>query len=347
MRTNETNLINPLDAAVTVKRYDNKFFGKCVDKLKKAEGFLHLTTNLNKLKQSGELKVSSGGLGGVVYAAPVFSDGKLHNLAAYLRDKEMPMFLKRRGIVDKKINGILIESKNELNIGVVDYLEWGERYNETAGGIIDTASEKAMIEELLVINNIQKISKLLLSSAVLRPLYFETILETLFRGQQSNSNCELNNQTVKGIVFQLNPKLVGAFSMKHITCTLEELVKHIDIDVFVANLKNNLQKYFISNENNLAGHTLFRNGDIREYLDIELAKQLWTEASQKRYSVLTYPIPKGEMGILPTGDFDFYECDIQNEKCQKLQKLDLHIRKELVTQETVLRSPNSVGGINR
>ena len=58
-------------------------------------------------------------------------------------------------------------------------------------------------------------------------------------------------------------------------------------------------EYYFQNEQNLAGHVLFRCFNERRAFESQLAEKLWKEAEQKGVHALTYRIPKGEIGLLP------------------------------------------------
>ena len=95
-------------------------------KIVKSKSYLHITTEMETILESGKLKCSSGGLGGVEYVVPIFENNKIHNLGNYIVNKELPMFMKNNGI-HNKIDGLKIELEN-TKIGIVDYLESGEYY---------------------------------------------------------------------------------------------------------------------------------------------------------------------------------------------------------------------------
>ena len=321
------------------------FLKSCDNKLKAATGLLHITTNLDKIIKSSELKPSAGGLGGVVYTVPIFTEGKLHNLGSYLINEEMPMFLKRQGR-EEKLKYIEIEPKDEIKLGHVDYLNWGKNYlnlcqneNFNIKNLSNSvAIEQKRIEEILQNDNIKQLSNLLLQSNVLKMIYFETVLEILFSCQIPNSNDELVNKSVKNLIYSKNPKMVGKFSLSNFSAKIDDWKEQIEPQKLIEKLRANMIKY-LTDEENLAGHILFREFGFREKLEKQFADLLWAEAEREGINVLTYSIPKGEMGVLPIGKFNFYESKIQNGKSYKLRKLNLTIVKELVTKETILRNP--------
>ncbi|MDR2571008.1 MAG: hypothetical protein LBD23_12085 [Oscillospiraceae bacterium] len=296
--------------------------------------------------------MSAGGLGGVVYVVPTFENGELHNLGQYLIDEELPMFIKSQGKENIKTDYILIEPTSGLNIGVVDYLNWGSYYADIANGLIDSEmlaskidSEKRIIEKLIStlnqtkVEDVTTISKLIEYSVVLKPVFFETILETLFLQQPKSFDCELSNSIVKNLIFKLNPKLTQKFSMNNITCTITDLFFYTDIQFLYTRLNKNISKYFINNENNLIGHLMFRGFEIRQLVEYKFAKKLWEEAKEKNINIITYQIPKGEFGVLPVDNFKFFKCKIENGRIYKLEEIDIKLERELIIKNTVMRNP--------
>lgn len=67
----------------------------------------------------------------------------------------------------------------------------------------------------------------------------------------------------------------------------------------------------------------FRYCDLRKQIEDGLAERLWGEARDQDVNVLTYTVPKGEMGILPTElrQSKFFDCDFN-----KVQQEDVKLR---------------------
>ena len=352
INTENSDIITALDSISLDRHFSSEHFRSCAEKIKGATGLLHITTNLEAIKASKHLKPSAGGLGGAVYTVPVFESGDFHNLGTYLRDEEIPMFLRNQGKDISKIDSILIEPADGLRIGIVNYLEWGNYYYDIAFSSIDKKDlaakvdfEKRIAEDIVTMFeqsdwiDPQKMSPLIARSAIIKPVFFETILEYLFSQQTQNPDNELSNGVVKNIIFHLNPELAKIFSLNNFTCLPEDMKPYADIQSLLAKLCANINKYFVMNEKNLTGYVMFRGFNLRKLLEQEFAKILWDEAARKEINVITYPVPKGELGALPVCGFEFFQCDIQDNRCHRSCKINLQIDQELTVKNTVMRNP--------
>ena len=366
-KRNKFNLIKSYNFKNVKKYFNNEYINKkqilhlkkCVINLKRNRMYLHLTPNLEKIIISKKLVCSSGGLGGVVYSVPVY-DGKIHNLGIYIFNKELPMFLKNNNF-RKKINGICIIPKNN-NIGYVDYLEFGECYYyiyKKNNYLVDKKLLEKYVNNTLkdaydIINlsydcvNINMIFEIMNNNMVLKVFLFECILEYLFLFQKKLNSKFMNNEIVKDIIYELSENLKVNFSLSRFNVDFNNFYTTIVKKnlFFSDNIKEYLnsrivfylKKYILKNKENLYGHVIFRNFNIRNSLEINLAKILWKEAKRKNYGILTYIIPKGELGILPFGRNKIYNCYIKDGFCFTKELIDVKIVEEIFSKG-IMRNP--------
>ncbi len=99
-------------------------------------------------------------------------------------------------------------------------------------------------------------------------------------------------------------------------------------------LSTKSKKYLLNNSDNLKGHIIFRYFDFRKKMEYEFAQQLWQEAREKGINTLTYVLPKGEMGLLPT---ELRKAEVL-EYSSKHRYVDLRINAQL-SNNSIMRNP--------
>ncbi len=213
-------------------------------------------------------------------------------------------------------------------------------------------------------NKAESIAEAVERSYLLRMLYFEAILEyvLLFQNDQPAQNAaiqhELYNKNAKDLIFALNPALATRFSLANfhsspmqINHYLVSAARHNRIitdyrpehfyDYLCRRLQFYIHKYLLDDEANFKGHLLFRHFDEREYFEQSLAEELWTEAEQENYNLLTYRMPKGEVGMLPRFATKIFIGHPQGTGWQQGQEAHIQLIKVLATKHTAMRDPYS------
>lgn len=288
------------------------------EKIKSTNRFIHVTTKYAEILRSKSMLCSAGGLGGVVYTVPMNSDGSMHNLGRYIIEKEMLGFTGVDYFSDIRM---IILSLKEANVGFVDYLAFGEFYlDEFLNSYMDDvilnqanfiASRELEVMNCIVEKNIcsEDFDRAINESNILKMIIFESVLECFFLQSKILKNDELDNFFIKDIVYGVFPELAKRFSLKELKFKKENFLEVVKERTFFDEketeehfrliFKNKCKKYFLNNTDNLIGQIIFRHFDLREKLEFELARQLWIEGEEKNINILTYSMPKGEMGILP------------------------------------------------
>lgn len=232
---------------------------------KKGLMILHLTPNMKEIKKSKKIYSSGGGLGACVYGVPLRNNQKLHNLASFIYEYELPIFLRSQ---QKKVNIDVLairipnEDLNSINsIKKVNYLDWGNyylqaflctevRHNDVINLKMKTEIKNVQkyilpFQDLTFLRNMSpKEFLLLFNEAIsnfptLRVPYFETVLEYLFLFQDSKMALqykkvgEIYNPSVKKLIFDVNTRLQEKFSLNYFDTLLERLAKHIKKGGFV------------------------------------------------------------------------------------------------------------------
>lgn len=199
-------------------------------------------------------------------------------------------------------------------------------------------------------------------SYLVRMLYFEIAIEFVFLHQdddtvsQYTQQKEVYNRYAKDMVFKLNPELATRFSLSNFKSTPQQIVDYLQTKssqnkvirnfnqhLFYGYIKKRfamfIERYFLNDESNLKGHLLFRNFDERHTFEILLAEQLWDEANRLGFNVLSYRMPKGELGIMPNAAFKTNVGKRLGESWEKGDLLNLSLSRELATKHTVMRNP--------
>lgn len=363
----EFNIVKKYTPRVIDEYYNNEYIikskkdyiKKCQLKLKKSNGYLHLTPNLAQIINSKKLLCSSGGLGGVVYAVPI-EKKVIHNLGIYILTKELPMFLKGN-LIKNNIDGIYIIPDN-AEIGYVDYLEFGECYNylyNKNNYVVDKKELEKYVNETLesVKNiiclttkkeNINNIFDAMNDNVVLKVFLFEVISEYLFLFQKNLPNDYMNNEVAKGAIYELSNELKIKFSLSKFNVRFDDLCSFLNKsslfektnikEFFCSRIQFYLKKYIINNNSNLYGHVLLRKFNIRNELESDFSQLIWEDARRKKCSILTYILPKGEVGILPSSNHKLYSCEIHNNLCDMKKELEVKINNELLFKG-IMRNP--------
>ncbi len=349
---NSSEIINTLSNKYISKDTENKL-QKVIDKIASSSEYVHITTAEKDILHEKTLKCSSGGLGGVVYVVPFFDSCKMHNLGEYIFNYELPMFL-RNNKKAQKISMLKLTPKT-VNIGIVDYLDFGTAYlnlykqfeQPDLLGEINKIHKKEYTFAVQLIEKIERkgdINSLINSSTILKMLAFESLLECLFMRQSYFTNNEMDNRCVKDIVFNLSTKMSKRFNLKNFYFDSNQYFKaasesgRIDMDNFDEYfnflLSTKSKKYLLNNSDNLKGHIIFRYFDFRKKMEYEFAQQLWQEAREKGINTLTYVLPKGEMGLLPT---ELRKAEVL-EYSSKHRYVDLRINAQL-SNNSIMRNP--------
>lgn len=349
---------------------------KCHTKMQNCKSVLHVTTNLAAIADSKTLLMSAGGLGGCVYGVPVDESGVIHNLGGYIINDELPMFLKNQSRI-AEIECIEI-IPNSSQFGCVDYLDFGSAYYDCYTSseylrsridmdkLLQTYEQQSKIVGELharlsssanTDNTMAAIVNSSASSYIVRMLYFEVVIEYLFLHQDNQSarewakRAELYNKAAKDLVFELNPELATKFSLKNFhssPSSVDEYLQSCSVIVdyrpgqFYEYLSKRLtyyiDRYLLKTTNNFKGHLLFRHFDERELFEADLAQRLWNEAKQKEVGIVTYRLPKGEVGVLPI-PAKANKALISNGTCVSGESLDIALSDQLATAHTAMRDP--------
>lgn len=362
VRRKADNLIQEYSQDYIIGKLNNEYISNeklielksVIHKLYGSKKFIHITTEIDNILDDRKLLCSSGGLGGVVYAVPV--NDTIHNLGEYILNFELPMFLKNNNL-DKKIGMILLEPQ-KIRFGIIDNLKFGEVYYSISQsekfGISEEDLIKIECDEYAKITKAYKARQLgdeldecINSSKILRMAAFETLLECLFLRQIQYDNNEMNNKNVKDIIFQTSPEISKQFFSSNFAFksnafekirSLKEFDSYRIDEYFIYLLKDKCEKYFIDNPINLKGHILYRYFDYRETFENALSKIIWEEAEKKRISILTYILPKGEVGILPIALKSAKTVCYCNKKVVSKDTIDIVIERELA-KKYVMRNP--------
>lgn len=349
---------------------------KCHVKMQSCKGVLHVTTNLAAIIGSKTLLMSAGGLGGCVYGIPIDDNGLVHNLGDYIIDDELPMFLANQSRA-AEIESIEITS-DLLRLGCVDYLDFGSTYydyylsSEYLNSRISTTElSQAYGQQNQVVNELHErlssdesfdskmvaIKESSSASYIVRMLYFEVALEYTFLHQNNQAviewseRNELYNKATKDLVFSLNPQLATRFSLKNFHSSPSDIDNYLQSNDIILNyepgqfyqylykrLDYYIYRYLLNAPDNFKGHVLFRFFGERELFEADLAKRLWDEAKQKRVSILTYRLPKGEVGVLP-GSAKVSSATVLDGACMPGRSLEITLASQLSTAHTAMRDP--------
>ncbi len=353
------NLINDYSTEVVIKYFSNSylslsklsFIENWTSNILNANGFLHITTSLENITKSNKLICSAGGLGGVIYVTPLIKKNQLNNLASYIYKKELPMFLND---ANNKIDSVIIKFERKIKIGYVDYLSFGTYYyqilkndkNINLSELLENANDiilKIKTIKLLSKNNtnFNKIIDIINTENVLKIFLFEALTEFLIFYNKNLDYTDANIGIAKDIIYTICPNLKKNFSLANFEINYEKLLNFISKIDFIESsniekyLKNRLlfyfNKYLINNKNNLYGQILFRNFNYRSILEEKFSKMLWNVAKKLNYDVITYILPKGEMGILPNENLKIFSGDVKNEYVFTKGQLYVMIESELST----------------
>ena len=365
-KKNKNDIIKNYNIDIIVKYFNNDFIDdekilflkKCVNNLKSNKKYLHLTPNLNSILDAKKIFCSPGGLGGVLYTVPINANEKIHNLGSYILTKELPMFLKNK---DDSINCICIFPFYN-KIGCVDYLDFGKYYydiykkkkyqinkNLLKKYFYNTLKE---VNEIIFLSNnpmnINSIFNIVNDNKILKIYLFECILEYMFLFQKENKNEEINNRIVKNIIYEIFPELRVNFSLSRINFDFDKFynfLKNSNLfyinninEYFNSRIRFYLKKYIVNNTKNLYGQIIFRNFNLRKKIELDFSKLIWKEAKLKKYDVLTYIMPKGEMGILPFNKHKIYLAELKNDFCFTNRRLDVKVYSKIYFNG-IMRNP--------
>lgn len=304
------------------------------DEITFTDEILHLTNSVDSIIAARTLYSSAGGLLGGVYVVPS-RNKQLHSLAKFISERESVIL----GNEPMEL-GLLCAA--ELKIGVVDYLNMGVRYldiyndSQELQSLIPktqldnvTVAQVQLIDDVLKLFSADKVEEgvsIILGSEILQSLYFEIIMEYLFRRMPPKliaGKYELNVDLVKGILFSLNPDLSNGFSIKRITSTPSEVDMLINEKqnnpklLFRSYIKECLERYinkYLDTPEKVRGSAAFRCFKTRRQFEKGLAEVLWAEANNKNINCLTYRLAKGEMALLPCPRIDVQVVEFKDGK---------------------------------
>lgn len=93
-------------------------------------------------------------------------------------------------------------------------------------------------------------------------------------------------------------------------------------------------------EKNLYGQIIFRRFNLRKILELDFSKLLQKEVKTKKYNVLSYIIPEGEMGILSSSRHKIYAVDLKNDFCFINEILNVKVDSKIYFNG-IMRNPYS------
>ena len=228
---------------------------------------LHVTPSIEKLKRSGKINSSGGGLGSVIYCSPLHKDFTPHNLFNLYSEFQLPKKIKK-----DKIGAICIEINSKPNINKlsswgVDYTLFGKIHCNVWKDIKLKSDDKKYFQEVEegVLNRIKKNSeylnklisykmenvnldefrhiyrKIFMEFPELRFILYEVIAEYILLNQNDNhslmyaSKGEIFNQNHKKLIWDLCPTMLKKFNMKEFFISLDELSSYLNKKKIILN----------------------------------------------------------------------------------------------------------------
>lgn len=378
---------------------------------------LHASLNVEEIKRDKTLFSSGGGLGGVVYCTPVNSDGSAHNLTGFILNEELPGFISHRnsqphpniGLVAIEIPFSLFKSK-ACSLAEISYIEFGKEYLNSYDRLLRKGKISSLKNES-VLKSLEKefkglipfirlfcpsmyevptetfihlLEKNIPKSEMILNCYFETVLEYFYLHQNdenaffAKNRGELNNYSVKKMIFDIVPGLYDGFSTRKFKVKPSDLVDYVkrankrsrfikkfDSDHFYLYLRWRLSYYifvimlggidikknhnYSSNEiiekyPNLAGQLKYKIMQSDSHLiEAEFSKNFLSSGSDIKI-VLYKNIPKGELGLRvnKANDIRFFEAHInEDHKVILGNQIDINISNKLIEpQNSVMRDPS-------
>ncbi len=228
---------------------------------------LHVTPSIDKLRISGKINSSGGGLGSVIYCSPLHKDFTPHNLFNLYSEFQLPKKIKKN-----KIGAICIEINSKPNIDKlsswgVDYTLFGKIHCNVWKDIKLKSEDKKYFQEVEegVLNRIKKNSedlnklisykmenvsldefrqiyrKIFMEFPELRFILYEVIAEYILLNQNDDhsleyaSKGEFFNQNHKKLIWDLCPTMLKKFNMKEFFISLDELSIYLNKKEIILN----------------------------------------------------------------------------------------------------------------
>ena len=365
------SIIKPLTYKIISEYFHSEntdFIIRCHRKNIESNSYLHLTVNSTAILESKNIFLSAGGLGSCVYAVPIFSDGRIHNLGAYIKDIELPAASSR----EQQVKGFVIKVDYETNVGIVDYLSFGRQYITTYEESNDIRKRikhnelvnKSEIELLLAkkllsllsgdygTQSLKEINKVINKSNILNVLLFEVMNEyftVICRASETTD--EMYSDGMKNLVYELCPDMRSKFSLSRFKPNLISIVNYLNQNVsrfstddFLSYVNTRMiefiNKYIIEDNRNLMGQVLFRCFDSRIDFEKKLSDEILANARKNNISVVSYFLPKGEVGVLPSIGTKIFSASIVDNHCSNLKTTSVTLSDKLIPHKySILRKP--------
>lgn len=232
---------------------------------------LHVTPSIEKLKKSGKINSSGGGLGSVIYCCPLHKDFRPHNLFYLYHNFQLP-----KKINGKKIGTICIEieskfKKNHIPLQGIDYTLFGKihcsvwndlKFGRKNGKYFLELEEdilnrvKANLEDLNLlisykmkevgIKEFKRIyNKVFMELPELRFILYETLAEYILLHQNNKKALEYAhkreffNENHKKLIWDLCPTMLKKFNMKNFIISLDKISSYLKKRDIILNFNEN------------------------------------------------------------------------------------------------------------
>lgn len=228
---------------------ENSFF-KSLSKSSKIY-LLHITPNLDQIKESGSLYSSGGCLIGGVYAIPIFKEGdifRVHNLGRYIIEEEAPRasYMQNKAKPNVLIIELTLPANSHNNLIGIDYIRLGDLHLNIYRELeyLLSFSERLKLQNVILNRIKRSLSYLNLANCryacekeidpylffdnfipsiehlpILGYMYFEVVSEYLMlyadseEAKRAYDLGEFDNYTYKNMMFELLPDLLTGRSL--------------------------------------------------------------------------------------------------------------------------------------
>ena len=264
---------------------------------------LHVTHALEQISEHGVLYPSGGCLVGSIYCAPLASTGngfRMHNLGAYVLDREAPAFVTKMGVADRIPTPLIFEvqlpAQAYRGLAGVDYLRLGSIHLQIYSRLeyLLSKAERHQLRETIVSRTKNSTAFLALAAAIayegarvqpesflrlldeaiprlpiLGYVYFEALAEYLMlhsttpHTKQRAALGEFNNWLYKEMLFASFPHMAGKFDLAKFRPSpgdLDALLARVDGSVDPAHART----YLTDRISYLVAARLFTPGQIPE-----------------------------------------------------------------------------------
>ncbi|WP_225846376.1 hypothetical protein [Streptomyces sp. HPF1205] len=264
---------------------------------------LHVTHALEEISEHGVLHPSGGCLVGSIYCAPLTPAGsgfRMHNLGAYVLDKEAPAFVAKTGAPGRRPTPLIFEitlpAQAYRGLAGIDYLRLGSIHLRIYSRLeyLLSKAERHRLRETVLSRTKNSTTFLALAAAItyegarVRPesflrvldeaiprlpilgyLYFEALAEYLMLHSTSPQTMqraeagEFNNWLYKDMLFASFPHMAGKFDLAKFRPSpgdLDALLARIDPSVDASHARS----YLSERISYLAAARLFTPGQVPE-----------------------------------------------------------------------------------